>query len=68
MKQSDLTPTELRVLQNIHLNGCTGRMGSLNLAQRRKVIFGLVEKKLLNDKARLTPLGIELSAPFQTIN
>jgi len=58
----ELTPTEKRVLQSIHLRGCTGAMGSLNLNQRKTILYGLIEKGLLDAKTGvLTPKGIELS-------
>lgn len=58
-----LSETEIRVLRNLHLKGCTGKMGSLNLAARKKLLFGLVDKKLIDQRCNLTALGIELSKP-----
>jgi len=61
MQTLTLTETEKRVLQSLHLRGFTGKMGSLNLGQRRKLMFGLVDKGLLTEQCKLTSLGLELS-------
>ena len=63
----ELTKTEIRVLRNLHLTGGTGKMGNMNLKQRKKLIYGLVEKGLLSEKSELTPLGIEMSLPSKTL-
>jgi len=55
-----INETERRVLLSLHLKGCTGNMGSLNLKQRTKVLQGLIQKGLLTDKAEVTKLGHEL--------
>lgn len=57
----ELTPTEKRVLQSIHLQGCTGKMGSLSLRQRRDLLQRLITKGLMDNNCNLTELGIELS-------
>lgn len=59
----ELTPTEKRVLQSIHLQGHTGKMGSMNLQKRRELLQGLIEKDLLDKNGKVTELGIELTAP-----
>jgi len=59
-----ITDTEKRILQNLHLKGCTGKMGSLNKDQRGKILKGLQDKGLLDKNCRPTQKGIEVSAPF----
>lgn len=59
-----LTDTEKRVLQNLHLKGYTGPMGNMKLAQRRKLMCGLVDRGFLDKNGVPTKLGIEVSAPF----
>jgi hypothetical protein len=56
-----ITETEKRILKNIHLQGCTGKCGSLNLKQRRELLYGLINKGLLKENLTLTESGIELS-------
>lgn len=56
-----LSKTEINVLRSLHLRGSSGSMGSMPLAKRRALIKGLAEKGLIDDKANLTPKGIELS-------
>ena len=63
----ELTKTEIRVLRNLHLKGCTGKMGSMNLKQRKELLNGLLEKGLINRKAELTEKGIEESLPSKTL-
>lgn len=58
-----INETEKRVLQSLHLRGCTGSMGSMNHKQRRELLQGLITKGYLNNKAEVTPAGIEISAP-----
>ncbi len=58
----ELTKAEKRVLQSLHLQGCTGHMGNMNLQKRRALLHGLVSKGLLNGETlELTEKGIELS-------
>jgi len=59
-----LNEQELRVLRNIHLLGYMGSMGNMNKKERQQFLQTLITKKVLTTSGRLTPLGIELSAPF----
>jgi hypothetical protein len=57
----NLTDTEIRVLKNIHLKGCMGKCGALNIKQREKLLLGLIEKGLLRENMTLTEKGINES-------
>lgn len=59
----DITATEKRVLQSLHLQGHMGKMGSMKLAERRFLLLGLMEKKLIDKNCKLTELGVYVSAP-----
>lgn len=63
MKTLTLSQSEIRALQSFYLRGYLGSCGSMKLADRRKLLYGLIAKGLLTDKCIITPLGIELSAP-----
>lgn len=60
---NQLSQTEKRILQNIHLTGTMGKCGSLTKKQRLSILNKLIENKLLTDRLALTPKGIEVSAP-----
>jgi hypothetical protein len=57
----DITATEKRVLQSLHLQGHMGKMGSMNITQRRSLLLGLMEKKLIDKNCKLTELGVYVS-------
>jgi len=58
-----ITATELRVLESLHLRGCTGSMGSMKLPERRKLLRGLIKEGYLTEQCTLTTKGIEASIP-----
>lgn len=60
---NELSQTEIRILQNIHLTGTMGKCGSLTAKQRLSILTGLINKKLLTESLNLTAKGIEQSAP-----
>lgn len=59
----DITATEKRVLQSLHLQGHMGKMGSMKLSQRRSILLGLMKKGLIDKNCKLTELGVYVSAP-----
>jgi len=59
----ELTETEKRVLISLHLRGCSGPMGSLNIKQRRQLIYNLIDKGLLDQSLNVTPAGINAAKP-----
>jgi hypothetical protein len=58
------TETEKRVLQSLHLRGIMGNMGSMKQKERLSLLQGLILRGLLTNDCVVTPLGIEVSAPF----
>ena len=58
-----LSNTEKRVLLSLHLRGCAGSLGSMNLSQRRKFIQSLIKRGLLDENAYLTKKAIDLIQP-----
>ena len=58
-----MNATELRVLQSLHLRGCTGSMGAMSLPERRKLLRGLVKQGYLTEQCTLTAKGIDASSP-----
>ncbi len=60
---NQLSQTEIRILQNIHLTGTMGKCGSLTAKQRLSILIDLINKKLLTENVTLTAKGIEASAP-----
>lgn len=63
--KDQLTKAEIRALQSFHLRGYLGSCGSMKLANRRKLLYGLIEKGLLTKECNLTAAGVEASAPFK---
>jgi hypothetical protein len=62
-QQVNISQTEKRILQNLHLKGCIGKCGSLTKKERETILNGLIKKELLTQRCTLTKLGIEYSAP-----
>lgn len=58
-----ISATEKRVLISLHLQGCTGKMGSMNRAKRLALLQGLIAKGLMDKNCNPTKKGIELAAP-----
>lgn len=58
-----LSETEKRVIISLHLRGCTGSMGSMNRAQRSKLLHGLIDKGMIDNKCNPTKLGLETAKP-----
>lgn len=58
-----LSETEKRVVINLHLKGCTGKMGSMNRKQRRDLLEGLISKGMIDKNCNPTPAGIEAAKP-----
>lgn len=61
--KNQLSQAEVRALQSFHLRGYLGPCGSMKLADRRTMLYGLIEKGLLTKQCTLTPAGIEVSKP-----
>lgn len=59
----EITATEKRVLQSLHMQGHMGKMGSMNLEKRRNLLYSLIERGLLDKNGKVTRLGVELIAP-----
>lgn len=59
----EISQTEKRILQNIHLTGTMGKCGSLTQKKRLSILNKLIENNLLTERLTLTPKGIEQSAP-----
>lgn len=57
------TETEKRVIMNIHLRGCTGKMGNMNQKQRGELLQGLISKGMLDKNGNPTPKGINEAKP-----
>ena len=65
-KQINISPKEKRILQNINLKGTMGKCGRMTKEERLQILFDLINKGFLTDKMKVTPLGLEVSAPFFT--
>lgn len=61
MIDRQISDTEKRVLQNLHLRGFMGKMGAMKQADRVKLLQGLVAKGLIDANCNVTKLGIEKS-------
>ena len=54
MKVSKL---EIKIIQQLHLQGFWGKSGNLTVAQRRAYLKGLMEKGLIDKYCRVTDKG-----------
>lgn len=61
MSTTTITVTEKRVLQNLHLRGFMGKMGSMTQPQRLALLNSLISRGLLDKHGNVTQLGIDLS-------
>jgi len=62
-----LTATEIRVIQNLHLLGYMGKMGSMKIKERRNLLNGLIVRGYLTSSGYVTEKGIEVSRPINTL-
>ena len=62
-EKPELSDTEIRILQSLHLQGHMGKCGSLSRKDRKAILLKLINSGHLSEHCNLTQKGIDASAP-----